>query len=236
MPMLPDLTRRHLQPEVMDQPDLDAHSHTDALRGLRRLNSLSGSVRILWPAVHTLARDFPASPLRILDVASGAGDVACGLARRAARAGVALDIEGWDISSRAVDFASQSGAGLPVRFEVHDALNESLPDDRDILVSSLFLHHLDEAQAVRLLQRMGAAARRAVLINDLARSTTGLMLAHVATRLLTRSPVVHVDGPRSVEGAFTPAEARQLAERAGLHGATVVRRWPFRYLLMWRRP
>ena len=83
---------------------------------------------------------------------------------------------------------------------------------------------------------MGAAARRAVLINDLARSTAGLMLAHVATRLLTRSPVVHVDGPRSVEGAFTAEEARQLAERAGLHGSTVGRRWPFRYLLMWRRP
>jgi SAM-dependent methyltransferase len=235
MPVLPDLSRRRLQPEVMDQPDLDAHRHTDALRGLRRLNAWSGSVRILWPSVRELAARAAPAPLRILDIASGAGDVLCGLARRAVRAGIALDIEGWDISPRAIDFARQAGADLAVRFERHDALHDPLPDDRDVIISSLFLHHLDEDAAVALLQRMGAAARRAVLINDLARSTAGLMLAHVATRLLTLSPVVHVDGPRSVEGAFTPDEALRLAERAGLRGATVTRRWPFRYLLAWRR-
>jgi hypothetical protein len=60
-------------------------------------------------------------------------------------------------------------------------------------------------------------------------------LAHVAGRILTTSDVVHVDGPRSVEGAFTMEEARALAERAGLHGATVRWRWPFRYLLKWDR-
>src|SRR4029079_9609730 len=110
------------------------------------------------------------------------------------------------------------------------------PDDRDVIFSSLFLHHLDEETAIALLRRMAAAARRAILINDLARSAAGLMLAHVATRLLTLSPVVHVDGPRSVEGAFTPAEALRLAERAGLRGAPVARCWSFRYLLAWRRP
>ena len=137
---------------------------------------------------------------------------------------------------RAIDFARQAGAGLPVRFVLHDVLNDPLPDDRDVLTSSLFLHHLDEDAAVGLLRRMGEAARKAVLINDLSRSTAGLLLAHVATRLLTLSPVVHVDGPRSVEGAFRPEEALRLAERAGLRCATVARRWPFRYLLAWRRP
>jgi hypothetical protein len=74
------------------------------------------------------------------------------------------------------------------------------------------------------------------LINDLERRPLGLWLARYGGRLLSSSPVVHVDGPRSVEGAFTLAEARGLAEQAGLHGATIVRRWPFRYLLAWRRP
>ena len=72
--------------------------------------------------------------------------------------------------------------------------------------------------------------------NDLARGWTGLTLAHVGLRLLTRSPVVHFDGPRSVEGAFTPAEALALAAKAGLKGATVARRWPCRFLLTWERP
>ena len=55
-------------------------------------------------------------------------------------------------------------------------------------------------------------------------------------RLVTRCDVVHVDGPRSVEGAFTPAEALALAEAAGLRGATARRVWPWRWLMRWDRP
>src|SRR5262249_38607158 len=94
---------------------------------------------------------------------------------------------------------------------------------------------LDEAQAVPFLRRAGAAARRLVLVNDLRRSLAGLLAAYAATRLLTTSPVVHTDGPLSVRAAFTLPEVRELAWQAGLDGATVVRRWPFRFLLMWER-
>src|SRR5262249_26909279 len=115
-------------------------------------------------------------------------------------------------------------------------LADPLPTDCDVFTASLFLHHLSEDEAVALLRRMGEATRHLVLINDLIRSPTHLLLAHVASRLLTLSPVVHVDGPRSVESAFTMAEAKRLAEEAGLMGVTVGWRWPFRYLLAWRRP
>src|SRR5438128_111546 len=56
-----------------------------------------------------------------------------------------------------------------------------------------------------------------------------------ARSLWSRSEVVHVDGPRSVEGAYTPEEALELAKRAGLRGATVRRSWPCRFLLSWER-
>jgi hypothetical protein len=78
-------------------------------------------------------------------------------------------------------------------------------------------------------------AGSAVAVNDLTRSRAGLVLVWAACRLLTRSPVVHFDGPVSVRAAFTPREALALAERAGLAGATVVRRRPCRFLLTWGR-
>jgi len=73
------------------------------------------------------------------------------------------------------------------------------------------------------------------LINDLVRCRAGLILARAGTRLLSCSDVVHVDGPRSVEGAFTMAEVLSLAEKAGLRNAVAQRRWPFRFLLTWER-
>ena len=57
-----------------------------------------------------------------------------------------------------------------------------------------------------------------MLVNDLERSGLGLALAHVAVRLLTTSDVVHVDGPRSVESAFTMEEARAWRSGPGCAG------------------
>jgi hypothetical protein len=102
--------------------------------------------------------------------------------------------------------------------------------------SALFLHHQTEEQAVTLLRQMARISRHMVLVNDLVRGPAGYGLAWLGTRLLTRSPIVHFDGPRSVAGAFTCREALALAERAGLHGAQVAWRWPCRYLLSWRKP
>jgi len=106
----------------------------------------------------------------------------------------------------------------------------------DVVMCSLFLHHLERGQARTLLARMAEQARRLVLVNDLVRSPAGWLLAHVGTRLLSRSWVVHTDGPRSVAGALTTAELREVAAEAGLVGAEVAGRWPFRMLLTWRRP
>jgi SAM-dependent methyltransferase len=227
---------RYLQPEIMDQPGLDAERHRHALDGLRRINAWSGSAGILWPSLAELARALaPRSP-RVLDVACGGGDVAIQLWHRARRARLGMVLEGCDVSPLAVDHATQASRGdrANVRFFVADALQGDLSARYDAMICSLFLHHLTEDQAVDLLRRM-AAATRLVLVNDLVRSHAGLLLARVATQLLTRSDVVRVDGPRSVEQAFTADEVWQLAARAGLSGATVEPRWPCRLLLTWWR-
>src|SRR5262249_5940057 len=112
---------------------------------------------------------------------------------------------------------------------------DPLPGGYDAVICSLFLHHLEETEAVILLRRMADAAGHLVLVNDLARYRWGYLLAYFGTRLLSRCRVVHIDGPRSVEGAFGVAEVRSLAERAGLRKATLARRWPGRFLLSWQR-
>jgi 2-polyprenyl-3-methyl-5-hydroxy-6-metoxy-1,4-benzoquinol methylase len=221
----------------MDDPGLDKERHILALRGLARLNFWSGSIRILWPAFRELGRANPGRPLRVLDIASGAGDVPIGLCRKANQQGMPLQIDAWDISSCAVQFARSRAAqqGAAVRFLQEDALQTPIPTDYDVIISSLFLHHLDEDQAAALMQRMADVAKRMILISDLLRSRSGFYLAYWATRLLSDSQVVRTDGPLSVEGAFTREEILDLAAKAGLIGARVTQRWPFRFLLRWTR-
>lgn len=66
----------------MDQPDLSPAKHRAALAGLSRINWFSRSDAIFWPGIARLATNSPV-PLRILDVATGAGDVPIRLWKRA---------------------------------------------------------------------------------------------------------------------------------------------------------
>jgi ubiquinone/menaquinone biosynthesis C-methylase UbiE len=232
-----DVRRRRRQPEIMDQPDLEERRHRQALRGLERINWLSRSADLVWPALATLARQAGNRPVRVLDVATGAGDLPLCWWQKARQSHLSLHLEGCDISPVALAHARQRAAQqqAAVDFFRGDALAGDLPGGYDVVTCSLFLHHLDEEQAVRLLQRMARAAHRLVVVNDLERSWAGYALAWVGTRVLTSSPVVRCDGPRSVEGAFTVAEVLRLAAQAGLYQARVSRRWPCRYVLTWRR-
>lgn len=232
------VAQRRRRPEIMDQPDLAPARHFQALRGLERINRWSGSARLLWRPILAHAAKHSALPTRLLDVATGGGDIPIRLWNYARRAGLPLEIAGCDRSPYAVDYARRraQACGADVHFFAWDVLHNGLPGLYDIVTSSLFLHHLEEAQAVALLQSMAEAAQQLLLINDLVRSGAGYALAYLGTRFLSASDVVHTDGPRSVEGAFTVEELRALAQKAGLEGARVTRYWPCRMLLEWERP
>jgi 2-polyprenyl-3-methyl-5-hydroxy-6-metoxy-1,4-benzoquinol methylase len=242
MPILswPPLAHRQRLPELMDQPGLDPDLHAEALVGLRRINAVSRSAASLFAPVLALARGLPpdAAPLRLLDVACGGGDNALDLAALAQRHGLALRVEGCDISPQAVALSEARARerGLEASFFVADVLADSLPDRFDIIVSSLFLHHLDTADAETLLARLAARSRRLLLISDLLRTPLGYGLAWAGTQLLSRSRIVHIDGLLSVRGAFQLDEVAAMAERAGLQSVALRRCWPERFLLRWSPP
>ena len=223
------------RPELMDAPDLDMSQHRSALDALRRINWLSRSASQLWADVAAVAGP-QAGPLRVLDLACGGGDVALAFEAEARRRGVDTEIHGCDLSQQAVERAREraSAADSTVRFFRLDVLREPLPEGFDVVYSTLFLHHLDDEEAVALLRRMARAATRMGIVQDLERCRSGYLLAYLGVHLLTSSEVARFDGPVSVRGAFTRTEAAGLARRAGLD-ATVRPCWPRRYSLTWTR-
>lgn len=221
----------------MDQPGLDADRHLAALEGLRRINWLSRSGALFWPALTRLARQADEDrPLRVLDLATGGGDVPLRLARRARQLGLPIEFAACDKSARAVTHAADSAevAGERLSCFVWD-IGEGVPEGYDVLMCSLFLHHLGERQALTFLAQLRVAARRAILINDLLRTPLGFVFAWAGTRVLTGSSVVHVDSLLSVQSAFTIHEIRGMANDAGMASASLTKRWPERFLLEWYR-
>lgn len=232
---LRSLRTRKRRPEIMDQPGLDPVRHAQALRGLRRINGLSGTARRFWPELEKLSRLTEGRTLRVLDAACGGGDVAISLAEIAKGRRIPVEVQGCDLSPTALEYAREQAKrrGATVGFFEHDVLATRLPDV-DVVLCSLFLHHLSDDQAVSFLRAMSLSAQRLVQVSDLVRSRVGLAFAFFGGRLLTRSDVVHVDALRSVEAAFTVAEATTLAERAGLRGARFRHHFPERFHLIWR--
>ncbi len=236
MVLFSTLRQRQLEPEIMDQPDLDPIQHQQALRGLARINRWSRTASCLWTPIQKLLHSSD-RPLDVLDVACGAGDNLVRLAQRAKRQNVPLRFHGCDISPVALEHAQSRAEKEKVDLSLFhcNILSDELPQTYDVVINSLFLHHLNEAEGLILLQKMSQAASGLLLVNDLNRCRRGLILAWLGSRVLSRSYVVHVDAVLSVRAALTPQEALILAERAGLSQATVRRTWPFRYLLEWNR-
>lgn len=233
----PNLQERNLQPELMDDPQLDPCLHQRALQGLSRVNWVTRTHRLLWKPISVFCQENQLDSVSVLDLACGSGDLLVWLHAKARKQGIHLKVTGCDLSPVALEFAQQRAAreNMDAEFLQLDVLNGVLPKDQDIVVCSLFLHHLENDDVVRLLQRMSDAAGHLVVAQDLLRSRWGYLMCVAGTRLISRSPIVHVDGPLSVAGAFTLAEIQSLSEQAGLAGAQLTRHWPERFVLSWQR-
>lgn len=233
----PNLNTRNRQQELMDDPQLDEELHQRALEGLSRVNWVARTHRLLWQPIEDYCRKNQLTSISVMDLGCGSGDLLIWLKKKARSKGIELKITGCDLSPVALETARQRAdrENLDSKFLEMDVLGGDLPTDQDIVVSSLFLHHLQESDVVKLLQRMAETAKHLVITQDLLRSRWGYLLCLAGTHLISRSPVVHVDGPLSVAGAFTLAEIQQLAEQAGLGNCQINRCWPERFVFTWQR-
>jgi 2-polyprenyl-3-methyl-5-hydroxy-6-metoxy-1,4-benzoquinol methylase len=222
----------------MDAPDLPAARMIETLKGLRLVNAVTRSSRLMWPDLVAAAHRRRGKRLRVLDVACGGGDVLMTLSRWAAKAALDIELSGCDASAEAVSYARETaaGAGLPISFFDLKVGRDPLPEGYDVVMSTLFLHHLDEEDAIAFLREAAAKAQDRMVVQDLLRSRLSYWFARIGTRFLLLNDICRLDGRTSVEGAFTREEAQGLAQAAGLKDAQIVPRLPFRYLIRWVRP
>jgi 2-polyprenyl-3-methyl-5-hydroxy-6-metoxy-1,4-benzoquinol methylase len=232
------INRRVVTGERMDLPDVDAGDHREALEGLRRINAASRTAGRMAGPIGRLARREKLDRISLLDVACGGADVSIGVATAAKGWGATVALTLMDRSSTALQHAARAAAraGIGCRCIQGDALAALPGNDFDVVASSLFLHHVPTAdQVVDLLRNMRGAAGRMVVISDLERSRAGLAAAWLGCRLLSRSEIVHHDGPASVRAAWRLGELAEFAARAGMGAARIGRCWPWRMLLIWER-
>lgn len=209
--------------ELLDGPLDDAPTLAGNLRDLRRANALLGGVALSRAALDDLLGPDAGrgTAIELLDVGTGAADIPVALLSDWRRRGRKLAVTATDERPEVIEAARVATPGLErvdaLRLEVADG--RALPyEDRafDVAHASLVLHHLDQADAVRLLAEIARVSRRGVVVNDLQRAPHAWLGAWLVSRLFTRNRYSRYDAPLSVRRAYTVVEMKALLAVAGL--------------------
>jgi len=114
-----------------------------------------------------------------------------------------------------------------------DALKPPFAKARvDVVISSLFLHHLTQGELAHHLPVWGGLARRCLVMTDLVRHAIPYYFMQAASPLFARSPLTRHDAAVSIQRAYTPQELRAIAVDAGFPGARIFTHFPFRMTLV----
>ncbi len=201
------------EPELMDRPQPVTPELASDLQNLRTLNRYFGSYRLIE---HFLQRWIqPRGRLRILDLATGSGDIPRLMVDYARNAGADATVHAVDQQPSTLEIARSLSRDYPeIEFFESDVLSFG-DGGYDIVLCSLALHHFDEEVAVQLLRRCRELSCRYVLVSDLRRGLLATVGVYLLTALIFREPMTRIDARLSAERAFSFREFRSLAERAG---------------------
>ena len=202
----------------MDDLSRPEHEFAAAYRELKIINRTLGGVRAIERFLPPAKRGVN---LLMLDVAAGACDVSEALLEK-----LPCRIVTLDLNARGLKLADKS---WPV---VADALALPFREDTfDVVMASLFFHHLSNDNCVQVLSQMWRIAKQRILINDLHRHAVAYFSIRALTALFSKSRMVRHDGPVSVLRAFRSRELLDIAGRAGVP-ARVHRSFPYRLVLV----
>jgi len=221
-------------PEMMDRRGIDPGLLRADLRVLESINRLLGGHRIVR---RHLPRVVQHGPVSVLDLGTGAADVPIAVARWARANRVKMEITAVDVNPEILRVARENTAPWP-EIHVDEADLRSLPyrpASFDIVLCALTLHHFADADAVAILQRIDDIARQGYIINDLRRNQVAIRLSRLLARTIITNPIARFDAPASCERAFTIAELREMAGRAGMIHYTIRRHRFFRMVLVGRK-
>lgn len=202
------------EPELMDRPQPVSAELVSDLRNLRQLNRYFGSYAL---TTHFLRRWMqPGTRWRVLDLATGSGDIPRLMVDYARQVGATVTVEAIDQQSSTLEIARGLSSGYPeIDFKQADVLSFGEDGQYDLVLCSLALHHFADEAAVRLLERCRQLSRKFVLVSDLRRGWLASVGVHLLTTFVYREAMTRTDARLSAARAFSFREFRSLAERAG---------------------
>jgi ubiquinone/menaquinone biosynthesis C-methylase UbiE len=216
--------KRSYDPEILDDFTIQDGRVDSALKELYIINSLLGGNGISYEGI----RKFGAKEdtLNILDVGAGASDILLGIKRKYNK----INIFCLDKNQRSCLYLKKHSTDNKVICgDVQDLpFNTSF----DIIHASLFLHHFNENELIKIITNLLRISSKGIVINDLRRSVFAWLGIRLLTLLFSKSKEVKNDGPLSVRRGFIKKDWAYILNKIPLVNYEIKRRWAFRWLIV----
>jgi len=215
--MIGDFKTRSLETERLDRGEFTDAEFRRWQKEMWFIHRLFGETRALRKSVLREINSNGTNRVYVLDVAAGSGGLLNFL--RYASRGKNVSYYGIEMSPDSARSIARNG-NIAVR---GDALSLPFADASiDIAFCTLFLHHLNQDDAITMLRELRRVSRRKFFVIDLDRR----ILPYLAYKFLGRfllQRFTRQDGALSIKRAYRADELRKIAQRSGLEQVSIER-------------
>lgn len=230
MSLFLNTTYRSDATELMDDFSMKGELLRDTLDKLGKINKWLGGNHVTLNGLRQLLKNQPKDRvLTIVDLGCGHGDILRLIADFGRKHNYSFELIGIDANQDAIEYADElSVAYEELSFKSVDVFSEEFRAmEYDIVLSTLFLHHLNEDEIHALLNTVTTKAKLGVVINDLHRSSMAYGLFKLLGLVISNHMIVQ-DGLTSILRAFKRKEIEQISSQLNLN-SKISWKWAFRY-------
>jgi len=230
MSLFVDTTYRSNATELMDDFSMKGDLLRDTLDKLGKINKWLGGNYVTLDGLRQLLENQPKDKVyTIVDLGCGHGDILRLIADYGRKNSYSFQLIGIDANQDAIDYAAELSGGYDeLSFKKLDVFSDEFQRlDYDIVLSTLFLHHLNQDEIHTLLKTIQSKAKLGIVINDLHRNSIAYGLFKSLGLVISNHMIVQ-DGLTSILRAFKRQELESISKKLNLK-SKIRWKWAFRY-------
>lgn len=225
--------QRSLELEHLDKGDYTAGEYEGCIVELQRVNRWLGDASALRDSLLAEIERLNLRSFSVLDVGAGSGELLQVIADWARNSERKARLAGVELNARSTKAISDRATEFPEIAAIRgDAFRLPFVDNEfDYAMCSLFTHHFDNTNVLKVLRELNRVSHRGVFVIDLHRHPVAYFFFTTVGRIFLRNRLIREDGALSILRSFTPDELLALARHAGLEDPHVQRHFPYRLVL-----